>query len=142
MRVLNVVWIFNPSVNTVLMCKRHKEPYLGLYNLLGGKVDTGEDGLTAAYRELEEESGIKPADLLNGLHHLMDFTYYSSIMYPEDVRVEVYTGKLRSSVAVAGDEKELLWMDVNEDFFDMNKFAGEGNIAHIYRQIKLRPELM
>ena len=142
MLVLNVAWVFCRDCKAVLMCKRHKNPYLGLYNLLGGKVDPGEGSLDAAYRELDEESGITPTDLTKKLHHLMDFTYYSSEIYPEDVRVEVYVGKLHSSILVAGDEKELLWMDVNEDFFNFDKFAGEGNIGHIYEQIKLCPELM
>ena len=142
MLVLNVVWVFSPVCDAVLMCKRHKQPYLGLYNLLGGKVDPGEDRLAAAYRELEEESSITQQDLEQGLYHLMDFTYYSSEKYPDDVLVEVYVGRLGLPVDVAGDEKELVWMDVNEDFFDAARFAGEGNIGHIYKQIMLRPELI
>jgi 8-oxo-dGTP diphosphatase len=34
-----------------------------------------------------------------------------------------------------GDEKELVWIDVREDFFDMSRFAGEGNIGHIFEII-------
>ena len=142
MLVLNVVWIFSPAGDTVLMCKRHKEPYLGLYNLLGGKVDPGEERLSAAYRELEEESGITQEDLTQGIRHLMDFTYYKCGEYLNDILVEVYVGKLHSPVSVAGDEKELLWINVNENFFDSTRFAGEGNIGHIYEQIKLHTQLV
>jgi 8-oxo-dGTP diphosphatase len=39
-------------------------------------------------------------------------------------------------VSVHGDENELVWLDAAEDFFDMTKFAGEGNIGHIYEIIK------
>jgi len=144
MLVLNLVWVFDPAGETVLMCKRHKEPYQGLYNLLGGKVDTGEDRYAAANRELEEESSIKTVDLKQGLHHLLDFTYYG-VEYKgvkEDWLIEVYVGKLSIPLDVAGDEKELVWMSVKENFFDMTKFAGEGNIGHIYEQIKLNPCLM
>ena len=142
---LNVIWVFNESGGKVLMCKRHKEPYLGLYNLVGGKVEEGEQGLDAAYRELAEESGIKPLHLEKGLHHLMDFVYYSSEAFPSipgGCYLAVYVGKLTETITVEGDEKELVWMDVNSNFFDMHVFAGEGNIGHIYEQIKLRPALM
>ena len=63
MQGLNVIWVFNPTGEQVLMCKRHKEPYKGLYNLVGGKIEPNEDGLVAAYRELAEETGI--TDLQN-----------------------------------------------------------------------------
>ena len=126
---LNVVWVFNPKGDKVLMCKRHKEPYKGLYNLVGGKIEPGETGLAAAYRELEEETGITGINLT----HLMDFTYYLSGC----CRVEVYVGQLDKDVVLCGDEKELVWIDVGEDLFDMSRFAGEGNIGHIYEQIKI-----
>jgi 8-oxo-dGTP diphosphatase len=132
MQGLNVIWIFNKDASKVLMCKRHKEPYLGLYNLVGGKIEPGEDGIHAAYRELAEETGITGVTLV----HLMDFTYYLS-----DCRVEVYVGRLKEDVAVQGDEKELVWMDLTEDFFSMEKFAGEGNIGHILEVIRFHESI-
>jgi len=126
---LNVIWVFNPKEDKVLMCKRHKEPYKGLYNLVGGKIESNEPGIDAAYRELEEETGITNIRLI----HMMDFTYYLF----DSCRVEVYVGKLTEDVSPHGDEKELVWIDVNEDLFDMSRFAGEGNIGHIYELIKI-----
>jgi 8-oxo-dGTP diphosphatase len=128
MQGLNVIWVFTPSADKVLFCKRRKEPYKGLYNLVGGKIEQGEDGLVAAYRELREETSITDIKLI----HLMDFSYYLN----NACRVEVYVGKLQHQVEVHGDEKELVWFDVTEDFFDMSRFAGEGNIGHIYEIIK------
>jgi 8-oxo-dGTP diphosphatase len=127
MQGLNVIWMFNSTTDKVLMCKRHKEPYKGLYNLVGGKIEAGEDGFAAAYRELREETSITSVELI----HLMDCTYFLS-----QIRLEVYVGKLKKDVVVFGDEKELLWIDANENFFDMTRFAGEGNIGHIYETIK------
>ena len=120
------------------MCKRHKEPYSGLFNLVGGKIEENETGLEAAYRELQEETGIASSQLACGLRHLMDFSYFIA-----GERVEVYVGKLVADALVFGDEKELLWLDVSEDFFDMSRFAGEGNIGHIFEIIKFScPDLM
>ena len=136
MQGLNVIWVFNEAADKVLFCKRHKDPYKGLYNLVGGKIEPNEDGLSAAYRELCEETSINDIELV----HLMDFTYhkhpYNSIFLDESCRVEVYFGKLTADVEVCGDEKELVWLDIDENFFDMNRFAGEGNIGHIYEIIK------
>ena len=132
MQGLNVIWVFNPAADKVLMCKRHKEPYKGRYNLVGGKVEPNEDGLTAAYRELKEETGITDIELI----HLMDLTYYQS-EYWGSCRMAVYVSRLKQDVPVQGDEKELVWIDTCEDFFDMNRFAGEGNIGHIFGIIKL-----
>ena len=124
---LNVIWIFNSSADKVLMCKRRKEPYQGLYNLVGGKVEPEEDGLAAACRELEEETGITNIKLC----HLMDFTYFLS----SRCQIEVYVGRLTHEVKVRGDENELAWIDIHEDFFDTNRFAGDGNLGHVYRVI-------
>ena len=126
---LNVIWVFNKNADKVLMCKRHKEPYKGLFNLVGGKIEENENGFYAAYRELEEETGIAKGI---ELYHLMDFTYFMA----DCCRLEVYFGKLNEDVLVQGDEKELIWIDINENFFDMTRFAGEGNIGHILEIMK------
>lgn len=58
------------------MCRRRKEPYSKLYNLVGGKIEDGESGDAAAYRELFEETSITRRDVT--LVHLMDLTYYTA----------------------------------------------------------------
>jgi len=128
MQGFNVIWVFNPTADKVLMCKRRKEPYKGLYNLVGGKIDPNEDGFAAAYRELREETGIIDIALV----HVMDFTYFLH----DSCVLEVYAGKLKHNPDVYGDEKELTWIDTQENLFDMNRFAGEGNIGHIFEIIK------
>ncbi|MGN0973832.1 MAG: NUDIX hydrolase [Bacilli bacterium] len=39
MKKMNVIVIFNKNLNKILMCKRTKEPYMGMYNLVGGKIE-------------------------------------------------------------------------------------------------------
>ena len=78
MRNYNVIWVFNPSADKVLMCKRSKNPYKGLYNLVGGKIEPNENSLASAYRELLEETGITNITLV----HLMDFTMDMKIQCP------------------------------------------------------------
>lgn len=130
MQGYNVIMIYNKAMDRLLMCKRSKDPYKGLSNLVGGKIEDGEWGMEAAYRELLEETGISKADVV--LHHLMDFTYYYQNCY-----VEVYVGRLKREVALSGDENELYWSDLNRNFFDMTLYAGEGNIGHMIEQVKM-----
>ena len=73
MKKLNVIIVFDKNEENILMCKRSKEPYKGLFNLVGGKVEENESELDAAYRELEEETGIKSTDIK--LTHIMNMQY-------------------------------------------------------------------
>lgn len=130
MRGYNVVAVFSPDRQTMLMCKRAKDPYKGLFNMVGGKIESGEDGYTAAYRELFEETGITKDDIR--LVHLMDFSYPLCDEY-----VEVYVGGLKREVTLREEKNPLLWISMDKNFFDMREFAGEGNIGHIMEHIKL-----
>ena len=52
----------------VLLARRADEPGAGLWDLLGGFIDEGEEPLAALRRELEEEASleIEPGDYLGG----------------------------------------------------------------------------
>ena len=130
MQGYNVILVFNSGLDRLLMCTRRKDPYKGLSNLVGGKIGEGEDGFSAAYRELHEETGIAHEDI--ALQRLMDFTYYLSNCY-----VEVYVGRLKHDVEVRGDENDLYWSELNHNFFDMKTYAGEGNIGHMLEQVRM-----
>lgn len=133
MQGYNAIVVFNKNVDKLLMCKRRKNPYMGLSNFVGGKIEKNENGLDAAYRELEEETTISRKDII--LSHLMDFTYYFGNCY-----LEVYVGKLNKAINVSGDENDLYWSTLDKDFFDATQYAGEGNIRHIMMQIEIYQE--
>lgn len=128
--IFNVIAVFDRTRTKCLFCKRRKDPYKGLYNFVGGHAEAGEDGLSAAYRELYEETGITDKDIR--LIHLMDFSYVLC-----DEVVEVYFGYLSEDIEVYGEENDLLWLDRQQDFFSMERFAGEGNIGHIMEHIRM-----
>lgn len=130
MKKLNVILVYNKNEEKILMCKREKEPYKGKFNLVGGKVEQGEKELDAAYRELQEETGITKEDI--NLKHLMNFQYEMS-----DMELELYVGKLNKEKEVIEEINKLYWLDKNEDFFNVEKFAGEGNIGHMVKQVEI-----
>ena len=130
MKKLNVIIVFNKENDKILMCKRTKEPYKGKLNLVGGKVEKDEDELYAAYRELEEETGITKNDII--LTNLMNFEYKMS-----DMELEVYAGKLNKDVKLVEEINKLVWVNKNDNFFDIQKYAGEGNIGHMLKQVEI-----
>ena len=109
-RNVNIIVVFNQNKSKVLMCKRKKAPFKGIYNFVGGKIEPNEDHLQAAYRELAEETNISKTDI--ELIHFMDFTYYL-----DDTLLETYIGTLSTNVDIHGEEN--------------------GNIYHILKEISL-----
>ena len=130
MKKLNVILVYNKDENEILMCKREREPYKGKFNLVGGKVEKNENELHAAYRELCEETGITSDDIV--LTHIMNFQY---IM--QDMELEVYAGKLDKDIELIEEVNKLYWINKNENFFDLEKYAGEGNIGHMLQQVEI-----
>lgn len=130
MKKYNVIVIFNQDKTKILMCKRTKEPYQGMYNLVGGKIEKDGDGLHEAYRELEEETAITKNDVI--LFHFMNIDY---IAFSKSL--EVYYGVLNKDVNLIEEVNALEWVDIHDNFFDMNKYAGEGNIGHIMEELKI-----
>ncbi len=124
----NVIIVLNEEVDEILMCKRAKEPYKGLYNLVGGKVENDEESLSSAYRELFEETGIKRTDII--LARLIDFKYHQY-----NIEVQSYVGVVDRNINLVEEVNELYWINLTENFFDTSKYAGEGNIGHMLEHV-------
>lgn len=130
MQGYNCIMIYDHTGSKLLFCKRTKDPYKGKYNLVGGKIEPGEEGSHSAYRELWEETGITKNQVT--LRHMMDFTYYN-----QDCYMEIYVGRLKEDVVLREEKHPLIFMEIEkEDFFSLDKFAGEGNIGHMIEQVK------
>lgn len=130
MKKYNVIVIFNNDLTKTLMCKRTKEPYKNMYNLVGGKIEKENDGLSEAYRELYEETNISKNDVT--LEYFMNIEYIAF-----NKALEVYYGMLNKEVNLIEEVNKLEWVNINDNFFDMKKYAGEGNIGHIIEEIKI-----
>ena len=130
MRKLNLIVVFSKDLKEALFCIRAKEPYKGLYNFVGGKVEKDEDNETAAYRELFEETGISKENIK--LDHFMDLNYFKY-----ENNIQVYYGILENEVKLVEEKNKLVWLPINEKLLDNKKFAGNYNIPHIIRLIKI-----
>lgn len=130
MRKLNLIVVFNKNLNKALFCVRTKEPYKGLYNFVGGKVEEGESAYDAAYRELSEETGITDKEI--ELDYFMDINYYKY-----ENSIQVFYGILKHKVDLIEEKNKLEWVVINDELLNNKKFAGNYNIPHIITQIKI-----
>ena len=129
MRKLNLIVVFSTNLEKVLFCIRAKEPYKGLYNFVGGKVEENESNEVAAYRELFEETGIGRNDI--ELDHFMDLNYFKY-----ENSIQVFYGILKHKVTLIEEKNKLEWVLINDELLNNEIFAGNYNIPHIIRQIK------
>lgn len=130
MRKLNLIVVFDKNLSNCLFCIRAKEPYKGMYNFIGGKVEEGESNDDAAYRELFEETGISNTDIK--LDHFMDLNYFKY-----ENNLQVYYGILKNEVELVEEKNKLEWVKIDDGLLNNDKFAGNYNIPHIIRQIKV-----
>lgn len=108
MRKLNIIVVFNTKQDKALFCIRAKEPFKGMYNFVGGKVEVGETNDEAAYRELFEETGIPSKDIQ--LDHFMDLNYFKY-----ENNLQVYYGILKHEVNLVEEKNKLEWVSINEE---------------------------
>ena len=97
---------------------------------MGGKVEVGETNDEAAYRELFEETGISRKDIK--LDHFMDLNYFKY-----ENNLQVYYGILKNEVELVEEKNKLEWLTIDDRLLDNKKVAGNYNIPHIIRQIKV-----
>ena len=126
----NCIVVFDKTKEKLLFCKRAKNPYKGLLNFVGGKVEPKETSEYAAYRELFEETGIARRNIK--LHRLMDMAYYQ-----QQFVLEMYVGVLEDDVPLVEEINSLVWIRIDDNFADSNRYAGDKNIAHIVEVAKM-----
>ena len=128
--------------NKVFVAKRI-DNQKNFWQMPQGGVDKGEDYLTAAYRELEEETSIKNIDLIKELDGL------TSYELPENLLGIIWKGKYRGQeqkwfvVRFLGLDKEINIKTKNPEFCEW-KWIDLENITdlvvdfklHVYENIK------
>ena len=126
----NLIMVINKDMNKLLFCYRNKNPYKDKYNFVGGKIESHENSISAAYRELFEETGISK-DKINLIRYI-DLNYWL-----EDVFIEVYYGVLKDDIELVPEKNELFWIDLSQNFYDNDIFAGDGLIGHIITHLEI-----
>ena len=76
-RVYNCIVVFNHTKDSVLFCKRQKDPYKGKFNFVGGKVEQEEDSETADTVCIDKEIDLRE---IIGLAFIEDWYVNDSTM--------------------------------------------------------------
>jgi len=128
--------------NEVFVAKR-RDNQKNFWQMPQGGVDNGEDYLTAAYRELEEETSIKNVDLIKELDGLISYEL------PKNLLGIIWKGKYRGQeqkwfvVRFLGQDSEINIKTKNPEFYKW-KWINLENITdlvvdfklHVYENIK------
>ena len=128
--------------NKIFVAKRIDNPK-NFWQMPQGGVDNGEDYLTAAYRELEEETSIKNVKLIKEFDGLISYEL------PKNLLGIIWKGKYKGQrqkwflMKFLGNDKEINIKTKNPEFCEW-KWIGIENITdlvvdfklHVYEDVK------
>lgn len=132
-----VGFVFDEDFSHVLMIDRSKDPYQGLMNGIGGKVEPGEAPLTAMIREFNEEA----FPLCGSIYKLLQivdlhFPNTGTVLHCYAIQVSMSHSSVLSWVIK--DEGEVIWLDRLHSPWLMDVtspyLAGDGNIPWLLRE--------
>ena len=96
----------------VLLIRKKRGLGAGYYNGVGGKVENGEDVISAAIRECKEEVGIEPRDL--EWMGLLEFWNYEDGKVESVHFVHVFLAHDFNGTPRESEEAEPIWFGINE----------------------------
>jgi len=113
--------------NQVLLMERGSGKFdAGMFNVLGGHVEKGEDIVESANREIYEESGIKPNKTkIIGIIHVSDFFSKNILMFV----TKSHTNQIETS---ASEEGSLRWVNMDE----IDKYKIYDDVLPFLKRIK------
>ena len=103
----NCIVVFDKTKEKLLFCKRAKNPYKGLLNFVGGKVELGETREQALIRECKEELNV----LLSVGDVFMDVVHE----YPDlTVHLTLFNATIAEGEPQKLEHNDIRWITPNE----------------------------
>jgi len=129
-----LVLLFNEDMSKILLMKRKKNPYICLYNGIGGKIDGSESVFECCLRETIEEINV---DLISP-RLLVTCTYPESneLHKNSNIELNVMYDITEESEFEENEEGTFEWLPVDFVLNTNNKaVAGYGNVGLFTREI-------
>lgn len=122
--------VFDNLLSRVLLIKKERGLYTGVYNGLGGKIEGEEHPCYTVYRKLYEEARITPDDIRSSWFLTLETN-------PEDWELYVFAVRLKDTKdieeyrGVITKKRQLSVWNV-EELYDVrdNRLAGNGNLPY------------
>lgn len=129
MRLNTSVIILNHTRERLLFCQQLKDPYSAQFHFIKGKRATTELTEQSAYRILFEHTGIvAQAVSLTPLLAIKDDVTQTETQF--------FVGVLTKPIDLEAKAKPLFWLDVYQDFFDLDRFPGGGLTGYLIEMLK------
>ncbi len=129
-----VILLFNEDMSKILLIKRKKKPYIGLYNGIGGKIEGDESVLECCIRETMEEVNVSlfnPKLLVTHIYPENDMLKQNS-----NIELNVLYDIIKESNFEENEEGIFEWLNVDFVLDTNNKLiAGYGNVGLFAREI-------
>jgi 8-oxo-dGTP diphosphatase len=129
-----VTLLFNEDMSKILLIKRKKNPYMGLYNGIGGKIEENESVFECCVRETIEEVNVK----LNNPRLLVTCIYPESneLHKNSNIELNVMYDVTDECEFEENEEGTFEWLPV-EFVLDANNklIAGYSNVGIFTREI-------
>lgn len=124
-----VIFLITRDLREVLMLKRLKDPFKGLFNGIGGLVKASETVYQVAYRECCEEIGEENTPV--------NLTWLVKINLPSAVTLDIFYALVDKFKLPDCNEGELKWVKVSDaKQIDNENIAGDGEIPYCLKFIE------
>lgn len=138
-----VIPLFNKDGSKVLLIKKDRTAFAGKLNGVGGKIEDNETPEQGAYREIEEETSLKPEQVKN-------LTWLGTLTLPEQCDTDnaglypelwFYSGIVEDESWAHTPKNEtepVAWYILNENdgVITHLELAGDGNLDYFIRRAR------
>ena len=111
-KILNIAAGALVRENSILLIRRTKHPFAGLWSLPGGKIEAGEQIEEGAVREFEEETGIRTE--FKGLKGIVNEVLYHDREIEGHFIIFVCALESSSTHTTESEEGKLEWFDMEK----------------------------
>jgi len=125
-------YVYRKSKNGIkyLLLKRSKdkEPYPGIWQIVTGKMEIGEEAYNSALREVKEETGLKPVKFYVAPKNNQFYTPHNDKIY----LIPVFVIKVKEEKVVLSEEHtKYKWLDYNEAYNKIHWYSQKENLKII-----------
>lgn len=99
--------IFNTENQFLMARKKEGKPLAGYYEFPGGKVDAGEDDLSALKREILEELNVELKDIQLSFEYTYRYT-------DKEIEFAFFRAQIDSGNIQLTDHDDVVWIDISE----------------------------